>query len=100
MITEENVLKVANLANLEINNDKLKKYTKQLSDILNEIDKITNADIDEEEMLIAPTEKKDIKDFESSETEKSLTKEEIFKNVTNHDRNYVIVKRVVEWKII
>jgi len=96
MITEENVLKVANLANLELNEEKLKKYTKQLSDILSEIDKITKADINEEEMLIAPTSKKDINDFESNETEKSLTKEEIFKNVSNHDRNYVIVKRVVE----
>ena len=96
MITEETVLKVANLANLEIDDEKLKKYTKQLSDILNEIDKITNAQIDEEEILIAPTEKKEIKDFESSKTSESLTKEEIFKNVTNHDRNYVIVKRVVE----
>jgi len=99
MITEENVLKVANLANLELNEEKLKKYTKQLSDILSEIDKITKADINEEEMLIAPTSKKDINDFESNETEKSLTKEEIFKNVSNHDRNYVIVKRVVEWII-
>ena len=96
MITEENVLKVANLANLELNEEKLKKYTKQLSDILSEIDKITKADINEEEMLIAPTSKKDINNFESNETEKSLTKEEIFKNVSNHDRNYVIVKRVVE----
>lgn len=96
MITEENVLKVANLANLELNEEKLKKYTKQLNDILLEIDKITNADIDEEEMLIAPTDKKEIKNFESSKTDESLTKEEIFKNVNNHDRNYVIVKRVVE----
>ena len=99
MITEENVLKVANLANLELNEEKLKKYTKQLNDILSEIDKITKADINEEEMLIAPTSKKEINDFESNETEKSLTKEEIFKNVSNHDRNYVIVKRVVEWII-
>lgn len=96
MITEENVLKVANLANLEIDDEKLKKYTKQLSDILSEIDKIVNANIDEEEILIAPTDKKNIKDFESSKTDESLTKEEIFKNVPNHDRNYVIVKRVVE----
>ena len=100
MITKETVLKVAELANLEIKEEKLEKYTKQLSDILNEIEKITNVEITEDEMLIAPTTKKDIKDFEGNKTEKSLSKDEIFKNAANHDHNYITVKRVVEWKII
>ena len=45
MITEENVLKVASLAYLEINENEKKKYTKELSDILTEIERINEAKI-------------------------------------------------------
>lgn len=95
MITEENVLKVASLAELEINENEIKKYTKELSDILTEIEKILDAKIENENILIAPVESKKIDDFESTITEESLSKEEIMKNVKNHDRSYIIVKRVV-----
>ena len=48
MITEENVLKVASLAELEISELETKKYTKELSDILTEIEKILDAKIENE----------------------------------------------------
>lgn len=95
MITEENVLKVAHLANLEIDKAEIKKYTKELSDILTEIEKIVDAKIGNAKILIAPTNDKKIDDFASTETKESLSKEEIMKNVKNHDRSYIIVKRVV-----
>lgn len=95
MITEENVLKVAYLANLEIDKTEIKKYTKELSDILTEIEKIVDAKIGNEKILIAPTNDKKIDDFASTETKESLSKEEIMKNAKNHDRSYIIVKRVV-----
>ena len=95
MITEENVLKVASLAELEISELETKKYTKELSDILTEIEKILDAKIENENILIAPTEEKKIDDLESTINEESLSKEEIMKNAKNHDRSYIIVKRVV-----
>lgn len=95
MITEENVLKVASLAQLEINETEIKKYTKELSDILTEIEKILSAKIEDEEILIAPTKEKQINDFESTITEESISKEEIMHNAKKHDRSYIIVKRVV-----
>lgn len=95
MITEENVLKVAHLANLEIDKAEIKKYTKELSDILTEIEKIVDAKIGNKKILIAPTNDKKIDDFASTETKESLSKEEIMKNAKNHDRSYIIVKRVV-----
>ena len=52
MITEENVLKVAHLANLEIDKAEIKKYTKELSDILTEIEKIVDAKIGNEKIAI------------------------------------------------
>lgn len=96
MITEENVLKVASLAYLEINNEEIKKYTKELSDILTEIERINEAKIGEEDILISPVEGKKIDNFNSTETGESLSKEEIMKNAKIHDRSYIIVKRVVE----
>lgn len=96
MITEENVLKVASLAYLEINENEKKKYTKELSDILTEIERINEAKIGDEDILISPVECKKIDNFESTKTGESLSKEEIMKNVKVHDRSYIIVKRVVE----
>lgn len=95
MITEENVLKVADLAYLKINENEIKKYTKELNDILTEIEKIQSSEINTEDILFAPIEEKKINDFSGTITEESLKKEDIMKNAKNHDRSYIIVKRVV-----
>jgi aspartyl-tRNA(Asn)/glutamyl-tRNA(Gln) amidotransferase subunit C len=53
-LSKEEVLHVANLARLNVKEEEIEKYSKQLSDILTEIDKITSVDIDEEgEVLIS-----------------------------------------------
>ncbi len=96
MITEENVLKVASLAYLEINNNDIKKYTKELSDILSEIERINDAKIKDGDILISPVCSKKIDNFNSTETMESISKEDIMKNAKVHDRSYIIVKRVVE----
>lgn len=95
MITEEKVLKVADLAYLEINEKEIKKSAKELSDILTEIEKILNVEINNTNILIAPTEEKTIDNFESTITDENLDKESIMKNAKKHDRSYIIVKRVV-----
>lgn len=95
MITEDNVNKVADLAYLEINKDEIKKYTKELGDILTEIEKILAVDIKNNDILIAPTDCKKIDDFQGTVTDENLDKESIMKNAKKHDRSYIIVKRVV-----
>ena len=55
-LTNEEVLHVARLARLELNNDEIEKYAYQLKQILNEIDKINDIELESDEIMIAPWE--------------------------------------------
>lgn len=88
------VLHVADLARLNVLENEIAKYGEQLGSILTEIEKITKVDISEDgEILIAPTTNQNIykEDIEST----MLTKEEIFKNTKNEDRDYLVVPKVI-----
>ena len=93
-LTKEEVLHVANLARLNIADNEIEKYGKQLSDILTEIEKITHVDIQEEgNILIAPI--SHTNEFKEDIGGKMLTKEEIFKNAKNTSGNYIVVPKVL-----
>ena len=49
MISEERVKHIANLAKLNVSDEEMGKYQKQLTDILTEIDKILKVDIKNKE---------------------------------------------------
>ena len=53
-LTNEEVLHVATLARLELNDDEIEKYAYQLKEILNEIDKINDIELESDEIMIAP----------------------------------------------
>jgi aspartyl-tRNA(Asn)/glutamyl-tRNA(Gln) amidotransferase subunit C len=93
LLTEKEVKHVANLAKLNISDLEIDKYKKQLTDIMTEIDKITNLDITEEEVLIAPIDHINI--FSSDISGDMLTKEEIFKNAKNTSGDYLVVPKVL-----
>jgi aspartyl-tRNA(Asn)/glutamyl-tRNA(Gln) amidotransferase subunit C len=93
-LTKEEVLHVANLARLNVKEEEIEKYSKQLSDILTEIDKITNVDIDDNgEVLIAPI--SHINVYKEDTKGKMLTKEEMFLNAKNTSGSYIIVPKVL-----
>lgn len=92
-LSKEQVMHVADLAKLKINEDELLKYQKQLSDILTEIDKILKAEVTTDEILISPIEH--INRYNEDTEGKMLTKEEIMKNVKNTNGDYIIVPRVI-----
>lgn len=53
-LTNEEVLHVARLARLELDNDEIEKYAYQLKQIFNEIDKINDIELESDEIMIAP----------------------------------------------
>ncbi len=53
-LTKEEVLHVAKLAKLELTDEEIEKYSYELKEILDEIEKINDISIEENGILIAP----------------------------------------------
>lgn len=53
-LTNEEVLHVAELARLKLSDEETEKFSHQLKSLMDEINKITDVEIDSEEALIAP----------------------------------------------
>ena len=90
MINEEQVKHIAKLAKLNIKEDELEKYKKQLSDIMSEIDKIIGVDITNEQIMISPTDNKD--NYSDDVVENHISKEEAFKNAKRTDGTNVTIR--------
>ena len=89
MLTKEEVLHVANLARIDVSEEEISDYQVQLKQLINEIDKIKNVEVNNEEILITPVDHQ----TSMSEDEQGLTTsfDEIKKNVPNTVGNFVEV---------
>jgi aspartyl-tRNA(Asn)/glutamyl-tRNA(Gln) amidotransferase subunit C len=97
-ITKEQVLHVANLGRLAVNEQDIEKYQYQLKDILDEIEKITNANIDDDsqDKFINPsTNVLAYNDLRSDEYKEMLTNEQVLKNANKTENNYIEVIGVI-----
>lgn len=94
MIKEEIVKHIADLAKLEIKEEEMNKYQKQLTDIMQDIEKIVNVEIPDVDIMISPCIKRNI--FEEDKIGFHLSKENIFKNAKNVKGDYIAVVKVVE----
>ena len=56
LLTKEEVLHVANLARIDITEDEIDVYRKDLKELINEIDKIKNVEVKTKDVLITPVE--------------------------------------------
>ena len=94
MIDEEKVKHIADLAKLNVEAAEMKKYQKQLTDILTEIDKILNVDIKNEEIMINPSDNKNV--YSLDIIENHISKKDAFKNAKRVKGDYIIVPKVIE----
>ena len=92
-LNRETVLHVANLAKLHLNEEEIEKYSYQLKDIMGEMDRILNVDIDDTEILIAPCNNVDT--YNDDEVGNMLTREEILKNANKKYGSYIAVTRAL-----
>ena len=89
------VIHVADLARLKIDDNDIGKYQLQLNAILTEIDKINKVNIDTSgSILIAPT--TNINCYNEDIVGKMLKKEEVLKNASNKNNDYIVVPKVIE----
>ncbi len=91
-LSTEEVEHVADLANLVLTEEEKKNFSRQLNDILADIDKISSVEIEEEsEMLITPTNNHDL--YHDDETIDSLKIEEIEANANQTSGDYITVPK-------
>lgn len=89
-LTKEEVLHVAHLARINVSEEDIEKYKIQLKQILNEIERINEVNVDED-ILISPTLNKNVyrKDI-------GIDNEvDILKNAPKKSGNYIEIKRFV-----
>ncbi len=88
-LTKEEVLHVADLAKIEVDENDIIKYKVELKQIMNQIDLINKVNIDEEEILISPSENKNIYREDVFVNEDV----DILKNAPKSNGNYIEIKR-------
>lgn len=93
MLKKEEVMHVAKLARIEIDEQEMENYQIKLKKILSEIEKINNINIDEGNILICPTENScELRDDISGEM---LNPKEVLINAPRKAGNYIAVPVVI-----
>lgn len=92
-LSREEVLHVAELARIKINEEEIEKYQIELKQLLNEVEKINDVQGYDDEILIAPwnSATKTRKD----ESGEMLNPKEILENAPRHNGNYISVPVVI-----
>ncbi len=92
-LTREEVLKVAKLAKLEFDEEKIKEYQSQLNDILGYIDILNEVDTSEVEPLVYINE--EINNFREEERKKSVSLEKALLNAPEVAESAIVVPKVI-----
>lgn len=88
-LTKEEVYHVSDLAKIEIKDDEVEKYQRQLKQIMNEIDKINEVDISLDDFIISPTLNHNV--YRNDEC--IVESVDISRNAPNANGNYIEVRR-------
>ena len=89
-LTKEEVLHVAHLARINVTDEDIEKYKIQLKQILDEVNRINEVNVDED-ILISPTLNKNVYREDIGINEEV----DILKNAPKKSGNYIEIKRFV-----
>ncbi|CCY45453.1 aspartyl/glutamyl-tRNA(Asn/Gln) amidotransferase subunit C [Clostridium sp. CAG:1193] len=90
-LTEEEVLHIAHLARIEISHDEMESYKKELNEIMNQINRVNEVNIDTCDYIFSPTENKN-EYIPDVGLEESI---DIKVNAPKTSGNYIEVRRVI-----
>lgn len=92
-LTKEEVLHVAYLARIKVDEDEIEKYQVELKQLLNDVDKIKDVEGYDEERMIAPWSKDTV--LRDDQPGEMLNPKEVLKNAPKHSGNYIEVPIVI-----
>lgn len=90
-MTNEEVLKVAHLARVYIDDNEIEMYKGQLETIMNEINKINEVEIIDDDIMISPS--SNINKYREDVPKKA--KDDVLYNAPKTNGNYIQIKRFV-----
>lgn len=93
-LSRQDVVHIATLANLDLSNDEIEKFQKQLSEIVAFVDKIQKAPIEKK-----PPKKGGMNLMEvtrEDKSEPSLAQEEVLANASQKENNFFKVKAIFD----
>ncbi len=93
MIDRETVVKVANLARLELTEEEIELFSKQLADILEFVNQMNEVNTEGVEPFVLPFEETPMREDVRGET---LKVEEIEKNAPEFESGFFVVPRIFE----
>ena len=92
-LTKEEVLHVAHLARIAVTEDEIEKYQKDLKKLLDEVDKIKEIEVEDNNLLVTPVSYQST--LRSDSSVRSVEFNEIKKNVPATTGNFVEVPVIV-----
>ena len=92
-ISKEEILHIAKLANLELQENEIQKYIANLQDILNFAEIVNNADTDELDITIGANELKNV--FRKDEVKIFEDNEALLQNAPSKDQNMFKIPKVI-----
>ncbi|MBO5138414.1 MAG: Asp-tRNA(Asn)/Glu-tRNA(Gln) amidotransferase subunit GatC [Bacilli bacterium] len=93
ILSEEEVNHVAYLAKLKIDDKKMKTYQRQLAQLILDIDKIKDVEVNDDDILIAPVD--DVCVLRDDVVGEMLDPKDVLRNVPRHNGNYIEVPVVI-----
>ncbi len=92
-ISREQILHIANLANLELTENEIEKYSLQLQDILSFANTISNAPTESLDITIGTNEKKNV--FRKDEIKVFEDNETLLQNAPSKEQNMFKIPKVI-----
>lgn len=92
-LSREKVLHVADLSKIALKEEEINTFGRGLKQILDEIEKINNLDIESNDILISPTE--NINVYRNDEVKEMLPIEDVVKNAPEVKGNFIEIVRVI-----
>ena len=92
-ISKEEILHIANLADINIAEDEIEKYALNLQDILNFADIVNNAPVDNLDITIGANEKKNV--FRKDEIQIFQDNEALLQNAPEKEQNMFKIPKVL-----
>ena len=94
-LTNDDIRRLAKLANLDINDKELSAYSKQLSDSLQYVENLKEIDTANVSETFFTTKVKNIWQDDEIDPEVTLPQKEVLKNANKTKKGYFIVKRIL-----
>ena len=92
-VSKEEILHIAKLANLELQENEIHKYIDNLQDILNFAEVVNNANTDDLDITIGATELKNV--FRKDEVKIFEDNEALLQNAPSKDQNMFKIPKVI-----